>query len=81
MWVFFVLIGLGIFLSFLRMILGPTSPDRVAALDGANIMVTGLLVLVALVFQNGLYLDIALIYATLSFVETVVLSRYLEAKK
>ena len=77
----FVMIGLGVFFSFLRILKGPTSADRVAALDTMNVILTGTIVLLSLVFKNGLYLDIALIYGLLSFIETVVIARYLEAKK
>ena len=61
--------------------LGPTSADRVAALDTLNVMLTGTIVFLALVFKNGLYLDIALVYGLLAFVETVLIARYLEGKK
>lgn len=80
-YIFFLLVGTGVFLSFLRILLGPTSADRVAALDTLNVMLTGTIVFLALIFKNGLYLDIALVYGLLSFVETVVISRYLEGKK
>ncbi|MDI3471870.1 MAG: multicomponent Na+:H+ antiporter subunit [Thermotogaceae bacterium] len=80
-YLFFGLIGLGVILAFLRMILGPTSADRLAALDMLNIILTGTIAILALTFNNGLYLDIALVYGLLSFVETIVIARYLEAKK
>ena len=77
----FTLIGIGVILSFLRILLGPTSADRLAALDTMNIILTGTIAFLSLIFKNGLYLDIAIVYGLLSFVETVVISRYLEAKK
>ncbi len=78
---FFVLIGVGVVLSFIRVIIGPTSSDRVAALDTMNVMLTGLIVVLAYVFNRSIYLDIALVYALLSFLETIVISRYLEGRK
>ncbi len=78
---FFVLVGLGVAMSFIRILLGPTSSDRVAALDTMNVMLTGTIVFLALVFKRGIYLDIALVYALLAFLETVVISRYLEGRK
>ncbi|MBT1247623.1 MULTISPECIES: cation:proton antiporter [unclassified Thermosipho (in: thermotogales)] len=80
-YIYFVLVGLGVLLSFLRILFGPTSADRVAALDTLNVVLTGTIVFLALIFNNGLYLDIALVYGLLSFVETVVIARYLEGKK
>ncbi len=78
---FFTLIGLGVVFSFIRVIIGPTSSDRVAALDTMNVMLTGTIVFLALIFKRGIYLDIALVYALLAFLETVVISRYLEGRK
>ncbi|ABR31065.1 cation:proton antiporter [Thermosipho melanesiensis] len=80
-YIYFTLVGLGVFLSFLRILFGPTSADRVAALDTLNVVLTGTIVFLALIFKNGLYLDIALVYGLLSFVETVVIARNLEGKK
>ncbi|MBO8139892.1 MAG: cation:proton antiporter [Thermosipho sp. (in: Bacteria)] len=80
-YIYFILVGFGVLFSFLRMLLGPTSADRLAALDTLNVVLTGTIVFLALVFKNGLYLDIALVYGLLSFVETVLIARYLEGKK
>jgi multicomponent Na+:H+ antiporter subunit F len=43
-----------------------------------NVIITGLIVFLAHVFESSLYLDIAIIYGVLAFLETVVFSRYLE---
>lgn len=77
----FCLIGGGVLFSVLRMIIGPEVTDRIVSLDTLNVMITGVIVLFAFVFKNEIYLDIAIVYGVLSFLETVVLSRYLEAKK
>ncbi|HBT51340.1 monovalent cation/H+ antiporter complex subunit F [Petrotoga olearia] len=77
----FSLIGIGVFFSVLRMIIGPEVTDRIVSLDTMNVMITGVIVLLSQVFKNEIYLDIAIVYGVLSFLETVVLSRYLEAKK
>ncbi|MBL5980664.1 cation:proton antiporter [Petrotoga sp. HWH.PT.55.6.1] len=79
--VVFSLIGIGVFFSILRMIIGPEVTDRIVSLDTMNVMITGIIVLLSHIFKNEIYLDIAIVYGVLSFLETVVLSRYLEAKK
>ena len=63
------------------MIIGPEVTDRIVSLDTMNVMITGIIVLLSHIFKNEIYLDIAIVYGVLSFLETVVLSRYLEAKK
>jgi multicomponent Na+:H+ antiporter subunit F len=79
--IFFALVLLGALLTLYRLLRGPTVPDRVAALDILNVIVTGSIVLFSLIDKNSLFLDIALVYAALSFLETVVVARYLEGRK
>ncbi|GAB6190029.1 cation:proton antiporter [Marinitoga arctica] len=76
-----ILITFGALFSVLRLIFGPTTPDRVVAVDTLNVIITGSIVFLAYVFKSDLYLDIALVYGALSFLETVVIARYLEGKK
>jgi len=76
----FSLIGLGIFFSLIRLIKGPTTFDRVVGVDTTNIIITGSIVFIAHLFDNSLYLDIAIVYGILAFLETVIIARYLEAK-
>ncbi|MEO5366997.1 MAG: monovalent cation/H+ antiporter complex subunit F [Magnetococcus sp. WYHC-3] len=65
-------------LALARFIAGPTPADRVVAFDVMTIVsVTGI-VLIALVSQRAIYLDVALIYALLSFLGVIVVARYLE---
>jgi multicomponent Na+:H+ antiporter subunit F len=79
--IYLSLIFIGALFSLLRILLGPTLSDRVAALDVMNVIITGVIVLFAFIEENALFLDIALVYAALSFLETVIVARYLEGKK
>ena len=76
----FGLIGIGVLFSLIRLIAGPTPFDRVVGLDTVNIIITAVIVLIASVLKNSLYLDIAIVYAILSFLETVIFARYLEGR-
>ena len=75
-----VFIVIGILFSILRLLKGPSTADRVVGIDTANIIVTGLIVFIAHIYDNNLYLDIALAYGVLSFLETVIISKYLEGR-
>jgi len=77
----FSLLGLGVLFSLVRFIKGPKFSDRVVALDTFNMIVIGVIAMLAFVFQNDLYLDIVIVYAILSFLETVVFARYVEGKQ
>ena len=79
--VVFSLVGIGVLFSTLRLIIGKAAFDRVVALDTFNVIVTALIVFLAFFFKNELYLDIALAYGILSFLETIVFARFLEGRK
>ena len=72
------IITAGILLCLLRLLKGPTAPDRAVAMDTACTVTTALLVLLALFFKRSVYLDVALVYALLTFMGLVAIARYLE---
>lgn len=78
--VVFSLVGIGLLLTVTRLIKGPTVADRAVSLDTFNVIVIGTIALLAFLFENGLYLDIAIVYGILAFLETIVFARYLEGK-
>jgi multicomponent Na+:H+ antiporter subunit F len=77
----FSLMGLGVLFTVARLIIGPNLSDRVVSLDTFNMIVIGVIVVLASVFKIELYLDIAIVYAILAFLETVVFARYLEGNR
>ena len=77
----FSLMGLGILFAVARLILGPNLSDRVVSLDTVNMIVIGVIVALASYFKSDLYLDIAIVYGVLAFLETIAFARYLEGKK
>jgi len=76
--VYLVIVGLGVMLCLVRMIKGPTAPDRAVALDTAVTVTTALLVLIGLILKRQIYLDVSLVYAVLTFIGSVAIARYLE---
>ncbi len=73
-----MLVGLAFLLALYRFFKGPSAADRVAAFDVLTIITITVIVLVALVEGRAIYLDVALIYALLSFLGVIVVARYLE---
>ncbi len=65
-------------LALLRLILGPYPIDRVVALDVLTINTISLIVGVAWLMGRFIYLDIALVYALISFLGVIAIARYLE---
>ena len=65
-------------LTMIRFLKGPTLSDRVVAFDVLGIMALSLLVLLALYFKRGIYLDIALVLGAIGFLGTTIFGRYIE---
>lgn len=75
------LAGIGAILSAYRLVKGPSTMDRVVSIDTINMMVVGVIAVLALNFKNSLYLDIAIVYGVLAFLETVIIARYMEGRQ
>lgn len=73
-----VLIFFGILLGVLRLVLGRTAVDRVAAVDMLTVVSISLVALYAHVADRFIYLDVALVYGVLSFLGILAIARYLE---
>lgn len=78
--IFFIAIavlGLLILFAALRLAIGPTAPDRVVALDTINTLVVGAMILLAAYLGQTIFVDVAIVYALLSFLGTVAISKYI----
>jgi len=64
--------------SVLRLAIGPTVADRAVALDTVNTLVVTTMVLLGVAFGQVVYVDVAIVYALLSFISTLYIARYLE---
>ena len=73
----FVTLGLGQILSMVRLVLGPTSGDRILALDTMVINALGLVVVLGIHQGVQIYFEVALLIAMLGFVSTVALARFM----
>jgi multicomponent Na+:H+ antiporter subunit F len=77
-WMFTVLVLAALMLlSMVRLIKGPTSADRVVALDAINTLVVAAMIVLGVVFRQIIFIDVAIIYALLSFVGTLYIAKYL----
>lgn len=75
-WIGLGCLSLGLLLSIVRLILGPTLPDRILALDLITTQALGFIVLVAVLTGFYLYIDIAIGLGLVGFLSTVALARY-----
>lgn len=70
--------GLCALLMMGRLVAGPTVPDRVVALDSINTLVIALMIMLAVVYDSIVMVDVAIVYAALSFVGTMFIARHVE---
>ncbi len=70
-------VGLAMLLALVRLLRGPTVPDRILALDTLFVATIAELMLFGLYLDTAIYFEAALIIAMLGFVGTVVLSKYI----
>ncbi len=72
------LTALALLMALARLIVGPNPADRVIAFDVMTIVAITGIILAALAEGRGIYLDVALVYALLSFLGVIVIARFLE---
>jgi multicomponent Na+:H+ antiporter subunit F len=73
-----ILIFFAVAFGALRLVLGHTVVDRVAAIDMLTVVSISLIGIYAHVAGRLLYLDVALVYGVLSFLSVLAVARYLE---
>jgi multicomponent K+:H+ antiporter subunit F len=73
----FGLVSAALLLSFWRLLIGPSKPDRILALDTLYVNTVALLVLLGIHLGSNLYFEAALLIALIGFVGTVALSKFL----
>ncbi|HEC72272.1 MAG TPA: cation:proton antiporter [Thermoplasmatales archaeon] len=73
-----VLLIISIVVALIRVVFGPTVPDRVVGLDTINTLVIASMVIFGAASKEVIYIDVAIVYALLSFVSTLFIAKYLE---
>lgn len=64
--------------AMVRIASGPTAGDRVVGLDTINTLVVSTMIILGAAYDQVVFIDVAIIYALLSFVGTLYIARYLE---
>lgn len=73
-------LGLPLLMASVRLLRGPSLPDRVVALDFMTVVAVAVSGLWAIVTGNPVFLDVAMVLALITFVGTVAFARYLERR-
>ena len=77
-WLFYAILSIQailLLLCLIRAVVGPRIADRLVAVNMITTMVTVMIAILAVLKDEGYLVDICLIYAMISFLAVVVLSR------
>jgi len=69
---------LSLVITAIRLYKGPTIADRIIALDAMTIISISLITFLAYLLQRIIYIDVAIVYALVSFIGVIALARYME---
>ena len=75
-----VMLALAVVLAFIRVLRGPSLPDRVVAFDLMTTLAVGIMAVYTISTSETVYLDVAIVVALISFLGTVAFARYLEQR-
>ncbi|HEX2621559.1 MAG TPA: monovalent cation/H+ antiporter complex subunit F [Phototrophicaceae bacterium] len=64
-----------------RVIVGPSAADRLQAIDAITTLLIGIIVVLAVLQRESMFVDISIALAALGFIGTLVLARYIAERK
>ena len=76
LWAALVISAGATLLAGYRVIRGPTTPDRVVALDTIGTNVVAIAMLFAIASHQGFFVDVSLVLAIIGFISTITVARY-----
>ena len=79
-YVSFLLIFAGMVLTFIRLVKGPSLPDRIVAVDLFAVFAMAIIIIYTFQTEQLLYLDASFVLAIVSFLGTVAFARFLEMR-
>jgi multicomponent Na+:H+ antiporter subunit F len=75
-----VLLCIALMLAFVRLVLGPSLPDRVVALDLIAAISAGFITVYAIDRDQHVFVDAAIVLSLITFLGTVAFTQYLERR-
>jgi multicomponent Na+:H+ antiporter subunit F len=74
----FDILVLALFVAFIRLVRGPSLPDRVVALELCGTVMVCMIAVQAIMTEQPVLLDVAIALALVSFLGTVAFARYIQ---
>ncbi len=79
-WVTLGILVVSMFVALIRLIVGPSLPDRVVALDLISTLVIGIVAVDTVLTGQIVLLSVVMVLALVSFLGTIAFAHYLESK-
>jgi multicomponent Na+:H+ antiporter subunit F len=73
----YALLSAALLLAFVRLVRGPSLPDRVISLDLMASVVVGFICVYAIGTNQQVFLDVAIVLALIAFLGTVAFAQYI----
>jgi len=77
----FIVLAVSISFCFYRLVVGPTSPDRVVAMDTISAVIIAMIAVYSIKEGTALFYDAILVLSVLGFVGTVAMAKFLAKGK
>jgi multisubunit Na+/H+ antiporter MnhF subunit len=78
MYIFMSIVSISLLLAVVRLLMGPSIPDRTMALDMILMHVVALIALYGIAVNRDVLVDAIIVTAVLGFLGTVSIARYIE---
>lgn len=73
-----LIVAISTLLFVYRLVKGPTTPDRVIALDAIGINLIAITAIISISLHTSAFVEVILLLGILAFIGTVAFSKYLE---
>ena len=73
-----ILFSITIAIAVIRIVLGPSMPDRVIGLDVMGVNLIATIAVISVMMNTKAFLEVILILGILSFIGTIAFSKYIE---
>ncbi|GHC22669.1 monovalent cation/H+ antiporter complex subunit F [Aidingimonas halophila] len=73
-----VMMAVSLCLAFIRLVMGPSLPDRVVALELLSTLIVGIIGVIAIATDVASFLDVTIVMALMAFLATIGFARFLE---
>jgi multicomponent Na+:H+ antiporter subunit F len=76
-----IILAVCIVITVIRIFMGPGAPTRLVAFDTTNTLVVAGMVVAGMMFNHAIFIDVAIVYALLSFTMTLYVAKYIHGGK